>query len=126
MEKETARREGAASSFMGETANGNVAPASSLDSLDDDSGIQEVPEIKKKDGKVDNRKLVYEDIWDDGPSPWQRTVPKPELPTSPELGEEFQPWAAPKNAPAEKREDFTEEEIPRRAEARKKQLHGIP
>jgi len=80
--------------------------------------------------KVDNRKLVYEDIWDDGPSPWQHTVPKPELPTSPELGEEFQPWAAPKNAAKnfalDKMEDFTEEEITRRAEARKKQMQGIP
>lgn len=95
-----------------------------MDSLDDDSDTQEVPEIKKKDGKVDNRKLVYEDIWDDKPSPWQRTVPNPELPTTPQLGEEFVPWAAPKLPEPERPEDFTEEEITRRANARKKQLQG--
>jgi len=103
------------------------ASASSLDTLDGDNGIEEVPEVpvvKKKDGTVDNRKLVYEDIWDDAPSPWQRTVPNPELPTTPQLGEEFTPWAAPQNAASEKPQEFTEEEITRRAQERKKQLQG--
>lgn len=118
-EKETERREGKAS--MDTSTN---ASASSLNTLDGDSGIDEVPEVKKKDGKVDNRKLVYEDIWDDSPSPWQRTVPNPELPTTPQLGEEFVPWAAPKNAASEKPKEFTEEEITRRAEERKRQVHG--
>eukprot|EP00746_Dinoflagellata_sp_MGD_P161242 gnl/MRDRNA2_/MRDRNA2_88311_c0_seq1.p1 gnl/MRDRNA2_/MRDRNA2_88311_c0~~gnl/MRDRNA2_/MRDRNA2_88311_c0_seq1.p1 ORF type:complete len:573 (-),score=173.51 gnl/MRDRNA2_/MRDRNA2_88311_c0_seq1:266-1984(-) len=116
-ERETERREGKAS-----TDTSVDASASSLNTLDGDSGVDEVPEVKKK--AVDNRKLVYEDIWDDAPSPWQRTIPNPELPTTPQLGEEFVPWAAPQNAASEKPKEFTEEEITRRAEERRKQVHG--
>jgi len=118
-EKEGERRAGKAS--MDKSGD---ASATSLDSLDGDSGIveaDEVPEVKKP---VDNRKLVYEDIWDDSPSPWQRTIPNPELPTTPGLGEEFVPWAAPKNAEPEMPKDLTEEEITRRAVQRKKDLQG--
>merc|ERR1719359_1698843 len=66
-EKEGERRAGKASKDKSEDA-----AASSLDSSDGVSGkgiveVDEVPEVKKKDGKVDNRKLVYEDIWDDSP-----------------------------------------------------------
>lgn len=123
-EKEGERRAGKASKDKSEDA-----AASSLDSSDGVSGkgiveVDEVPEVKKKDGKVDNRKLVYEDIWDDSPSPWQRTIPNPELPTTPQLGEEFVPWAAPKNEEPEKPQDLTEEEITRRAIQRKKELQG--
>lgn len=123
-EKEGERRAGKATKDKSEDA-----AASSLDSLDGVSGtgiveVDEVPEVKKKDGKVDNRKLVYEDIWDDSPSPWQRTIPNPELPTTPQLGEEFVPWAAPKNEEPEKPQDLTEEEITRRAIQRKKELQG--
>jgi len=122
-ERETERREGKAQS----ASDSHVAAASSLDSLDGDSDIKEVPEvpeINKKTGKIDNRKLVYEDIWDDSPSPWSRQVKNPELPTTPQLGEEFVPWAAPTNEAEERPEDFTEEEITRRAQERKKMLQG--
>merc|ERR1712118_295994 len=57
-------------------------------------------------------------------SPWQRTVPNPELPTTPQLGEEFVPWAAPKDAAAERPTEFSEEEITCRAEQRKRELFG--
>jgi dynein assembly factor 1 len=137
-EKETERREGKAS-----MDTSTSAAASSLNTLDGDTGplgLHSCPDPKpqdmqsggigaemgedKKKKKVDNRKLVYEDIWDDGPSPWQRSVPNPELPTTPQLGEDFVPWAAPQNGASEKPKELTEEEITRRAVERRKQVQG--
>lgn len=102
--------------------------SSSADTAAPEDTEDSVPPLSSKDGDdekdgekkpEDNRKLVYEDIWDDAPSPWSRTPLKQELPTTPQLNEtpeNFKPWVGPGKAMA----DLSEEEITRRAIERKK------
>jgi len=84
-EKETVRRakergEKVEDAFQANEASRDTQAATDLDA-EDVPVIEEAEDLdtseSKSEKKVDDRKLVYDDIWDDAPCPWTQRLPEP-------------------------------------------------